>query len=99
MILVRDVFQLKFGKAKDALAALKEGLPIMKKGGYAPERILTDFTGDFYTLIMESRYKDLAEYEKALKADIAMPEWRKWYEKFIPLVESGKREILTIVEI
>jgi hypothetical protein len=98
MILVRDIFQLKFGKAKEAQAALKEGLPIMKKVGYIPERVLTDFTGDFYTLIMESRYKDLAEYEKALKADIGMPEWRKWYEKFIPLVESGRREILSIVE-
>jgi hypothetical protein len=99
MILVRDIFQLKFGKARDALAALKEGLPIMKKGGYTPERVLTDFTGDFYTLIMESKYKDLAEYEKALKGDLGMPEWKKWYEKFIPLVESGRREILTIVEL
>lgn len=98
MILVRDVFQLKFGKAKEALATLKEGLTIMKKGGYTPERILTDFTGEFYTLIMESKYGDLSEYEKALKADLGLPEWRKWYEKFIPLVESGKREILTIVE-
>ena len=44
MILVRDIFNLYFGKARDAQAALKEGLPIMKKGGYTPERVLTDFT-------------------------------------------------------
>ena len=99
MILVRDLFQLKFGKAKEALALLKEGLPVIKKGGYKPERALTDFTGDFYTLIMESKFNDLAEYEKALKNELGMPEWQKWYQKLVPLVESGRREILTIVEL
>ena len=99
MILVRDIFQLKFGKAKQALAHLKEGLPVIKKGGYKPERALTDFTGDFYTLIMESKFKDLAEYENALKNELSMPEWQKWYQKFVPLVESGRREILNLVEV
>ena len=99
MILVRDIFQLKFGKAKEAAALLKEGFPIIKKGGYFPERILTDFTGDFYTLIMESKFKDLAEYEKGLKGNLQLPEWKKWYDRFVPLVQSGRREMLTIVEL
>jgi hypothetical protein len=25
-------------------------------------------------------------------------EWRAWYQKFLPLVDSGYREILTIVD-
>jgi hypothetical protein len=34
MILVRDVFRLKFGKAKEARALLKEGMRISKKAGF-----------------------------------------------------------------
>jgi len=49
MILVRDVFRLKFGKAKDAQALLKEGLRIAKKAGFSLDRALMDVTGPFYT--------------------------------------------------
>ncbi len=33
MILVRDIFQLKFGKAKEAISLMKEGLAIAKTFG------------------------------------------------------------------
>jgi hypothetical protein len=56
MIVVRNVFQLKFGKAKEAVALLKEGLAIQKKALSGVEfstRVLTDVTGPFYTLVLE----------------------------------------------
>ena len=54
MILVRNVFRLKFGKTKEAVALMKEGLAIQKRAG-APYtyRILTDLTGPFYTMVLE----------------------------------------------
>ena len=33
MILVRNVFRLKFSKAKEAVALMKEGLAIQKRAG------------------------------------------------------------------
>lgn len=98
MILVRDVFQLKFGKAKEAKALAKEGSAIERKFGYGPSRILTDLTGPYYTLVMESTYDNLAAYEKVLKDALNAPEFSAWYQRFVPLVESGRREIFTIVE-
>lgn len=98
MIVVRDVFKLKFGQAREAKAVIKEGLPILKKGGYAHDRMLTDFTGDFYTLVMESKFKNLSEYENALKENLGDKKWQEWYQKVVPLVKSGYREILTVVE-
>lgn len=98
MILVRDIFQLKFGKAKEAKALAKEGGEIDKKYGYGPSRFLTDLTGPYYTLVMESTYENLAAYEKAMKDTMSAKEFGEWYQKFIPLVESGRREIFTIVE-
>ena len=98
MILIRDIFNLKYGKAREAIAMWKEGQAILKKGGYNPERILTDITGKSYTLVLESTYSSLSDYDDRLQDTQAHEEWRKWYEKFLPLVESGSREIFRIVE-
>ena len=98
MILVRDIFQLKFGKAKDAKALWKQGAALEKKYGNAPSRLLTDLTGPYYTFIMESSYPSLSDYGKAMKDMMGAKEWSKWYKKFVPLIESGKREIFTIEE-
>jgi len=98
MILVRDIFQLKFGKAKEAMTMLREGLKIAAKGGYTPDRLLTDLTGEYYTLIMEGVFANLSEFEKTLTAEMASDEWKQWYQKFTPLVDSGRREIFNIVK-
>lgn len=98
MILVRDVFQLKFGKAKEAKELAREGAALEKKLGYGVSRYLTDLTGEYYTLVMESTYENLAAFEKALKEILNAEEFSRWYQKFVPLVESGRREIFTIVD-
>lgn len=98
MILVRDVLQLKFGKAKDAKVLAKEGSALEKKLGSGPTRMMMDLTGPFYTLVVESTYPGLADFEKSMKEMFAAKEWGEWYQKMIPLVESGRREIYTIVE-
>ena len=98
MIVVRDSFYLKFGKAKDAKALLGEFYEILKKYDNTPRRFLTDFTGESYRLILEATFVDLASYEDTLKSHFGRDEWRKWYEKFIPLVNRSEREILSLVE-
>jgi len=66
MIVVRDVFRLKFGKAKDARALLKEGLRIAASAGFPPQRQLMDVTGPFYTLVLEGTHASLAAWESAM---------------------------------
>ena len=66
MIVVRNVFQLKFGKAKEAVALMKEGVAIQKKALAGVEfstRLLTDVTGPFYTLVLELTVPSLATFE------------------------------------
>jgi hypothetical protein len=98
MILVRDVFQLKFGKAKEAKELWKEGAKIESKYGYGPGRAMTDLTGPYYTLVIETTYDSLAAYENAMKNTLYANEFRAWYQKFVPLVDSGRREIFTVIE-
>ena len=56
MIVIRNVFRLKFGKAREAVALMKDGLAIQKRavtGVDFSTRMLTDVTGPFYTLVLE----------------------------------------------
>ena len=99
MIVVREVFQLKFGKAKEAKAAWKEFSTLRKKLGLPESRVLTDYTGPFYTFILENTYENLVGFEQSLKSELGMKEFSKWYhERFAPLVDSGRREIYSVVE-
>ena len=71
MIVVRNVFRLKFGKARDALALWKEGRQIAEKtGSGGGMRAMTDLVGPFYTLVMEEQFESLAEMEKQFR-----PRW------------------------
>lgn len=95
MILVRDVFRLKFGKARDALATWKAMGAHMQRAGMPTPRILTDLVGPYYTLVMETTYADLGTWEREMRTALD-DEFRSLYQKFTPLVESGYREIFTI---
>jgi hypothetical protein len=99
MIVVRNVFRLKFGKAKDALALWKEGRQIAEKtGSGGGMRAMTDLVGPFYTLVMEEQFESLAEMEKQFQSEMGAEEWKVWYQKFVPLVDSEYREVFTVVE-
>ena len=64
MIVVRNVFQLKFGKAREALAVMKEGIAIQKRlAAEGSARLLTDVTGRHYTLVLEMTVPNLAAFE------------------------------------
>jgi hypothetical protein len=46
---------------------------------------------------MEVTYKDLAAFEAGMSAEMSKPEFGALYQKFVPLIDSGGREIFTIV--
>ena len=100
MTVIRNVFQLKFGKAREAVALFKEGIAIQKKvsGSNFSTRLLTDVTGPFYTVVLELTVPNLTTFEAEAPKLMGDKEWQANYQKIGPLVESGYREIFTIVE-
>ena len=99
MIVVRNVFRLKFGKAKEAVALLKEGVAIQKRAGVEMrQRIMTDLVGTFYTLVLELTVSSMAELEANLPKAMGDKDWQATYQKFSALVDTGYREIFTLVE-
>jgi hypothetical protein len=97
MIVIRDVFQLHFGKAKEATALLQQGRQALARDGYPAERLLVDLTGEYYTMVMESEFESLTAFEGALSAVSRNQEWQDAYARFTPLVRSGRREVFRVV--
>lgn len=99
MIVIRNVFRLKFGKTKEAVALMKEGIAIQKRAGVdMNQRILTDMVGPFYTLVLELTSPSLSAQEGIMSKIMGDKDWQANYQKFAALVESGYREIFTLVE-
>jgi hypothetical protein len=100
MIVVRNTFRLKFGQSREATALWKEGVAMIRRVGYGSNvRLLTDVAGEsFYTLVLETTHASLAEWEQASRALRDDTDWREWYQKVVPLTESGRREIWSVVE-
>jgi NIPSNAP len=98
MILARDVFYLKFGKAKEARSVITEGKALVNKLGYTKTRAMMDLVGHSYTMVLEMEWESLAEMENKSKTAFADKDWQNWYQKFVPLVDSSYREIFTIIE-
>jgi hypothetical protein len=57
-------------------------------------RVLTDFTGEGYRMILESPFRSLGDFETELKKEMGSPEWGEWYEQFKALIRHSEREIL-----
>lgn len=99
MIVVRNVFRLKFGKAKEAVALFKEGIALQKRAGVEMnQRIMTDLVGQFYTVVLELTVPNMGALEANMPKVMGDKDWQANYQKLTPLVESGYREIFTIVE-
>ncbi len=94
MYIVRDTFHLKFGHYRDAKTAMDN---FFQKGllqDMKHPRVLTDFTGDAYRMILEASFDSLADYEASLTGHMKAEEWQQWYAEFKEHVDRSHREIL-----
>jgi hypothetical protein len=103
MVVIRNVFRLKFGKAREAVAVIKEGLAIQKRlaasaGVDFTPRLLTDVTGPFYTVVLELHAANVGVFEQNASTVMGNADWQANYQKLTALVDSGYREIFTVVE-
>lgn len=102
MIVVRNIFRVKFGQSKEITALWKQATAMIAKAlpeGAGGSRLLTDLAGpDFYTLVLETTHRSLSEWEEFGKRVRQLPEWNSNYAKIAALTDSGRREILTVID-
>lgn len=98
MIVVRDIFRLNCGKTKEALALWREGRETLKSLGHLPDRMLADLTGACYTLIFEFSYNNFSDLQQSLPSIFSDEKYKQWFQKFIPLTQTGYREVVRVAE-
>ncbi|MBI1879333.1 MAG: hypothetical protein HYR94_14140 [Chloroflexi bacterium] len=96
MILVRDVFQAKYGHVGDLMALFKEVKEKWPESAQYGYRILTDASGPFFTVVTETQVASLAEWEHLITEIFSLPQFGEWFARMTPLVESGRREFYHI---
>jgi hypothetical protein len=55
-------------------------------------------TGPFYTLVLEITAPSLSAFEAEYPKTMGNKDFQANYQKLVPLVESGYREVFTIAE-
>jgi hypothetical protein len=99
MIVVRDIFRVKFGMAAQFKVVMLEGQHYFDSmPGVLNRRMLSDLVADFYTFVLETSFENLTALEAAYSSGMADEGWHDWYHnKVVPLVDSGRREIFNVI--
>lgn len=97
MFIIREVFTAKPGQASKLAKLFKKVFP--------EGRVMTDFVGNYNTVVVEMQTESLAEFEKEMeeyksgKPDPKMdPDVAEEMSKYTEMYLTGRREIFQIVE-
>jgi hypothetical protein len=91
MILVRDSYQLRFGRIDQAVDLFRR-LPEIT--GRMPFRhnAMTDVSGSMYTFISELTFDSLGEWEDQRSDVFHGPGFDEWFREFQLIVQTGHQE-------
>ncbi len=96
MIVVRGVFQAKYGKGDELVQLMKESNMIWPS--QREFRMMTDLSGPFFRVITETDYESLGAWEADIQKYFGDDRFGSWFERMMSLVESGSREFYNLVE-
>lgn len=98
MIIVRYVFQARFGQGdamvkayKEVGALIREQLPQVRRS-----RVLTDLSGPFATIVNELEFESLAAWEASRPAMFSSPVFGELMARTGDTIESGHAEFYTL---
>ncbi len=98
MILTRTTFQAKYGQGDALVAVLKDIQPLLASAGAGQQRILTDGSGQFFTITQDIEFDSLGAYETVMAKAFSDAAFGPLFERMTAVVESGSRDFLNIVE-
>jgi hypothetical protein len=100
MLLIRNVFRCKPGRATALVKMFKEMTSKSQAAGTMTNaRVLTDVASDFWTVVFETEAESLEAWERqfqTMSAGGARADLRKPMEGYMDLVDGGYREIFRI---
>ena len=94
MLIIRNIFTAKPGKASQMAKLMKE---TMSSRPGMTVRVLTDFIGQFNTVVMEIEVKNMGEFENQFKEYMSDPQIREKMKDYAEMYQEGRREVLQVV--
>lgn len=101
MFIDRRVFKIKVGRLPEALALAnaERARTYQQYSDIGTFRYMVGLVGDFDTLVFESEWQSLADWERYWQAWGADPESAAFLQKIGAMMESGgKNQLWTVVE-
>lgn len=95
MLLIRDVFRTKPGKAKELVKKFSQVVPFMQQQGFLNTKIMTDVVAGYWTVVLQGEVESLAAFEKH-EGFTSQPGVKEIMQGYMDLVETGYREIYKI---
>lgn len=96
MLIVRDVFQAKYGRGDELVALFREMKEMNAES--AGMRVMTDASGAFFRVVTEMEVESFAQWTTFGEAEMANADFGPWFRRMMEVTESGFREFFTIVE-
>lgn len=98
MVVIRNVFQAKIGRAGELAQAMTESLRQAggTDGGPAAWRVLTELSRPFDTIVMEVEAESLAAWEQARGAMFTTPAFQDNFVRTSDLVVLEHNELSTV---
>lgn len=94
MFVVRETFTAKPGKASQLAKVFKDVMAEMPR---MKPKVMTDFIGQFNTVVLETETADLAEFEKTMQEYMSREDLRDKMKGYTELYQEGKREVYKVV--
>lgn len=99
MIVVLNVYRIKFEKAEQAMALWRDGMAKYQQRRVVntiATRLLTDSVGTYFTLMVEVTAGSLDDYERWKKEFLGNRENGEWYRKFTNLASGQYKEMFKV---
>ncbi|OGU27207.1 MAG: hypothetical protein A2057_07000 [Ignavibacteria bacterium GWA2_35_9] len=96
MLLIREVFNAKPGKAGELAKKFKQVIPYMEKEGLKNVKVMTDLISNYWTVVIESETEEFARFEKEVRGFTSKPEVKEIMKDYMSLVDGGYREVFKI---
>jgi hypothetical protein len=99
MLLIRDVFRCKPGKAGTLAKMFLQTVPSMEtEDGFRNVRVMTDYVATYWTVVLQAEVEDIGKFDGHMRSFSARPEVKQALAGYMDLVDGGHREIYRIVE-
>lgn len=93
MILVRETLVAKPGNASKLAKLMKE---VFHMRGENNTKVMTDMTGEYNQVVMETEYDSLTDLEKEMQEYQKASDWKDKMKGYTDMYLVGKREVFQL---